>query len=83
MHRLLITAAVLTAAASAAYGQVELKNYADAKGYIDVQKPTCDNWPAHFRKTPTFSGSGTAVGTMALHRSMRSTFRGPRRAFIT
>jgi len=37
MRRSLIIAAVLFGAGSAAQAQVELKNYADANGYIDVQ----------------------------------------------
>lgn len=56
MPRLLITAAVPTTAASAAYGQVELKNYADAKGYIDVQKLTCAQLAGTFQEDADFLG---------------------------
>ena len=56
MRRSLVIAAVLFGAGSAAHAQVELKNYADANGYIDVQKLTCAQLPVPFRKTPTFWG---------------------------
>ena len=38
MRRILILAAVLLGPGSAAYAQVEIKNYADANGYIDVHE---------------------------------------------
>ena len=42
MNKLLIAAAVLGGlSVSTAQAQVELKTYADANGYIDVQKLTC------------------------------------------
>lgn len=56
MHRSLIVAAVLLSAASASQAQVELKNYADAKGYIDVQKLTCAQLAGTFQEDADFLG---------------------------
>lgn len=56
MRRSLIVAAVLSGAASAAQAQVELKNYADAKGYIDVQKLTCAQLAGTFQEDADFLG---------------------------
>jgi hypothetical protein len=56
MRRSLIVAAVLLGAASAAQAQVELKNYADAKGYIDVQKLTCAQLAGTFQEDADFLG---------------------------
>jgi HdeA/HdeB family protein len=56
MRRLLILAAVLTATASVAHAQVELKNYADANGYIDVQKLTCAQLAGTFQEDADFLG---------------------------
>ena len=38
MRRSLVIAAVLFGTGSVVHAQVELKNYGDANGYIDVQK---------------------------------------------
>ena len=56
MRRLLIAAAVLCGAASAAHAQVELKNYADANGYIDVQKLTCAQLAGTYQEDADFLG---------------------------
>jgi inactivated superfamily I helicase len=56
MRRTLIVAAVLLGAASAAQAQVELKNYADANGYIDVQKLTCAQLAGTFQEDADFLG---------------------------
>jgi HdeA/HdeB family protein len=56
MRRLLILAAVLTGAAPVAHAQVELKNYADAKGYIDVQKLTCAQLAGTYQEDADFLG---------------------------
>jgi hypothetical protein len=56
MRRSLIVAAVLLGAASASQAQVELKNYADAKGYIDVQKLTCAQLAGTFQEDADFLG---------------------------
>jgi hypothetical protein len=56
MRRLLISAVVLCGAASAAHAQVELKNYADANGYIDVQKLTCAQLAGTFQEDADFLG---------------------------
>ena len=56
MHRSLIIAAVLIGAGSAAQAQVELKNYADAKGYIDVQQLTCAQLAGTFQEDADFLG---------------------------
>ena len=56
MRRSLIIAAVLIGAGSAAQAQVELKNYADAKGYIDVQQLTCAQLAGTFQEDADFLG---------------------------
>jgi hypothetical protein len=56
MRRLLILAAVLTVTASVAHAQVELKSYADANGYIDVQKLTCAQLAGTFQEDADFLG---------------------------
>jgi hypothetical protein len=56
MRRSLIIAAVLLGAGSAAQAQVELKNYADANGYIDVQKLTCAQLAGTFQEDADFLG---------------------------
>ena len=56
MRRALIVAVVLFGAASTAQAQVELKNYADAKGYIDVQKLTCAQLAGTFQEDADFLG---------------------------
>jgi hypothetical protein len=56
MRRPLIIAAVLVGTGSAAQAQVELKNYADAKGYIDVQQLTCAQLAGTFQEDADFLG---------------------------
>ena len=56
MCRSLIIAAVLLGVGSAAQAQVELKNYADAKGYIDVQQLTCAQLAGTFQEDADFLG---------------------------
>ncbi|WP_244448517.1 hypothetical protein [Bosea sp. LC85] len=56
------TAAFIACAASGANAQVELKTYADANGYIDVQKLTCSQLAGTFQEdadllTTWYSGS--------------------------
>ncbi len=56
MRRFFVTAAILLGAGSAAQAQVELKNYADANGYIDVQKLTCAQLAGTFQEDADFLG---------------------------
>ena len=56
MRRSLLIAAFLIGAGSAAQAQVELKNYADAKGYIDVQQLTCAQLAGTFQEDADFLG---------------------------
>jgi len=56
MRRSLIVAAVLIGVVPAAHAQVELKNYADANGYIDVQKLTCAQLAGTFQEDADFLG---------------------------
>ena len=56
MRRSLIIAAVLIGTGSLAQAQVELKNYADAKGYIDVQQLTCAQLAGTFQEDADFLG---------------------------
>jgi HdeA/HdeB family len=56
MRRYLIIAAALLGASSAAQAQVELKNYADANGYIDVQQLTCAQLAGTFQEDADFLG---------------------------
>jgi hypothetical protein len=56
MRRSLLIAAVLIGIGSAAQAQVELKNYADANGYIDVQKLTCAQLAGTFQEDADFLG---------------------------
>jgi hypothetical protein len=65
MHRSLIVAAALAASTMPSRAQVELKNYADARGYIDVQQLTCAQLAGTFQEDADFLGSGTAAGTTA------------------
>ena len=51
MNKLLIAAAVLCSlSVSSAQAQVELKTYADANGYIDVQKLPCAQLAGTFQE---------------------------------
>ena len=56
MRRYIIIAAVLFGAGSVAHAQVELKNYADANGYIDVQTLTCAQLAGTFQEDADFLG---------------------------
>jgi len=56
MRRLLVLTVVLASSASAANAQVELKNYADANGYIDVQKLTCAQLAGTYQEDADFLG---------------------------
>jgi hypothetical protein len=56
MRQSLIFAAILFGGISAAHAQVELNNYADAKGYIDVQKLTCAQLAGTFQEDADFLG---------------------------
>jgi hypothetical protein len=51
MNRVILIAGLLTEAlATGANAQVELKTYADANGYIDVQKLTCAQLAGTFQE---------------------------------
>jgi HdeA/HdeB family len=56
MRHSIIIAAVLFCTGSLAHAQVELKNYADANGYIDVQKLTCAQLAGTFQEDADFLG---------------------------
>ena len=56
MRRFLIVAAALVASTAMSQAQVELKNYADAKGYIDVQQLTCAQLAGTFQEDADFLG---------------------------
>jgi hypothetical protein len=51
-----LTAAALFLSVSAASAQVELKTYADANGYIDVQKLTCGQLANTYQEDADFLG---------------------------
>lgn len=50
MRKFLLLIAALAATATTAKAQVELKTYADANGYIDVQKLTCAQLAGTFQE---------------------------------
>jgi inactivated superfamily I helicase len=52
----LVFAAALLATGSTAQAQVELKDYADANGYIDVQKLTCAQLAGTYQEDADFLG---------------------------
>ena len=56
MRRSLVLAAVLFGFVPVAQAQVELKNYADAKGYIDVQLLTCAQLAGTYQEDADFLG---------------------------
>ena len=56
MLRPAIAAALLIGSTLASHAQVELKNYADAKGYIDVQILTCAQLAGTFQEDADFLG---------------------------
>jgi hypothetical protein len=51
-----LIAAGLLSSASTAFAQVELKAYADSKGYIDVQKLTCAQLVNTYQEDADFLG---------------------------
>ena len=66
----LIASAVVLASASAASAQVELKTYADAKGYLNVKALTCAQLANTFQEDADFLGtwySGWFNGHMKRH----------------
>ena len=56
MRRALIAAVTLVGSTMMSHAQVELKNYADAKGYIDVQQLTCAQLAGTFQEDADFLG---------------------------
>jgi len=56
MRRSLIVAVAFVASTGMSHAQVELKNYADAKGYIDVQRLTCAQLAGTFQEDADFLG---------------------------
>jgi HdeA/HdeB family len=56
MRRSLVLAALSFVVVSTAQAQVELKTYADADGYIDVQKLTCAQLAGTFQEDADFLG---------------------------
>ncbi|MGY4318234.1 HdeA/HdeB family chaperone [Bradyrhizobium sp. JR3.5] len=56
MRRLFILAMVLTGVTSIAHAQVELKDYANANGYIDVQELTCAQLAGTYQEDADFLG---------------------------
>jgi len=56
MRHSFIVAAGLLAAIPVAEAQVELKNYANANGYIDVQKLTCAQLAGTYQEDADFLG---------------------------
>ena len=56
MRHSIIIAAVLFGTGSLAHAQVEPKNYADANGYIDVQKLTCAQLAGTYQEDADFLG---------------------------
>jgi hypothetical protein len=56
MRQPFIAAVVLVGLTAASQAQVELKNYADANGYIDVQKLTCAQLAGTFQEDADFLG---------------------------
>ena len=56
MRRALIAAVTFVGSTMMSHAQVELKNYADAKGYIDVQQLTCAQLAGTFQEDADFLG---------------------------
>ena len=56
MRRFFIVAAALLGSTIACRAQVELQNYADSNGYIDVQKLTCAQLAGTFQEDADFLG---------------------------
>ena len=71
-HLAIIWSALILGICSAS-AQTELSKYADAKGYIDVQKLTCAQLAGTYQEDADFLGSGIAAGTTDSLRNMRST----------
>ena len=65
-----LAAAAVAASAVTAYGQVELKTYADSKGYLNVRTLTCAQLAGTFQEDADFLGvwySGWYNGHMKRH----------------
>jgi inactivated superfamily I helicase len=56
MRKVFCSALLCGGLALPAHAQVELKEYADAKGYIDVQKLTCDQLANTYQEDADFLG---------------------------
>src|SRR6478609_508961 len=56
MRRSVIVAMALVGSTPISHAQVELKNYADANGYIDVQTLTCSQLAGTFQEDADFLG---------------------------
>jgi hypothetical protein len=83
MRRSLIVAVALVASTMMSHAQVELKNYADAKGYIDVQKLTCAQLAGTFQEDADFLGVWYSGWYNAWRKNTPSTWRAQRKAFTT
>lgn len=69
MKLLLASAALAIAALTPCQAQVELKTYADADGYVDVQALTCAQLANTFQEDADHLTAGTAGGITGLQRS--------------
>ena len=56
MRRSLTVAVILVGSTMMSHAQTELKNYADANGYIDVQTLTCSQLAGTFQEDADFLG---------------------------
>jgi hypothetical protein len=56
MRRSLAIALAIVGSTMTSHAQVELKNYADARGYIDVQQLTCAQLAGTFQEDADFLG---------------------------
>lgn len=56
MRAIFAAATMLVSSTVTSQAQVELKNYADANGYIDVQKLTCAQLAGTFQEDADFLG---------------------------
>ena len=75
-EKLILSAIGLAIASSSVHAQTELSIYADANGYIDVQKLTCAQLAGTFQEDGTCSPPGTAAGITASRKSISSFFQG-------
>jgi hypothetical protein len=67
---LLVAAATLMASASASMAQVDLKTYADAKGYLNIRALTCGQLANTYQEDADFLGvwySGWYNGRLKRH----------------